>query len=197
MTRHLLTIRTFIERISPVDENSIKAFVEKSRIKTFAKKELFVREGDVCKGLLFIHSGLFRYYVIHDGNDFSKDFAVAGLNPFCTAFSSFTSKMPSEIFIEAMENSTVSMWDEPLVSALFENRLDWAVFARKLVALLYIRKERRELAFLRLTAQERYLQFRTDFPQLEQRVPQYVVASYLGITPESLSRIRHQLTQKT
>jgi CRP-like cAMP-binding protein len=197
MLHHMQSIVSYIQSISPVDEGSIKSFVARSSLKTFAKNEFFIREGELCDRLLFIHKGIFRYFVAHEGNDFIKDFAVDSRNPFCTSLTSFISKKPSDIFIEAMEDTTASLWPEPVVTSFLESNLDWAIFAKKLMELLYMMKEKREIAFLKLSAKERYLQFRVDFPQLEQRIPQFSVASYLGITPESLSRIRRRLTQKS
>lgn len=70
-----------------------------------------------------------------------------------------------------------------------------AAFVKKMVDKLYLRKEKKELELLKSSAEERYLHFLTDYPGLVQRVPQYHIASYLGITPESLSRIRSKLAK--
>jgi CRP-like cAMP-binding protein len=179
-------LSTFIRTIYPVPESSIKSLIDKSKKRTFAKKELFAKEGQIFNELLFIHQG----------NDFTKDFAVDNSNPFCTALTSFISSEPSEIFIEALEDSMVSFWDRSVVNSIMESSLQWAIFSKRIVEQLYVRKEKKEVAFLKLSAKERYLQFRSDFLELEQRVPQYIIASYLGIKPESLSRIRNRLVKR-
>lgn len=190
-TQHLTRLMTFVQRVVPMDKTEIEAFASKATLRTFKKKEIFVGEEEVCRHLLFIHEGLFRYYyVLPEGDDLTKDFAVDQQNPFCTAFTSFITREPSHIWIEALEDSLVWMWDEAYVSSLFQNEPSWILFSKKMTERLFLRKEKREYSFLMLSPEERYQQFLKDFPQLNQRVPQYHIASYLGLTPESLSRIR-------
>jgi CRP-like cAMP-binding protein len=187
---YLCKLISFVKKIVPIDDRDIEAFALSASLKQFNKKELFIREGKVCKDLLFIHKGAFRYFILHEGNDVTKDFAIERQNPFCTSFTSFIKQEPSQIWIEALENSIVWMWDEKYVSHLFQHHPGWMLFAKKMAEMLYFRKEKRELDFLKLSPAERYSQFLIDFPQFHQRVSQYHIASYLGLTPESLSRIR-------
>ena len=187
---HLFKISSFIKKIVNIDDKDIETFAINASLKQFNKKELFIHEGEICKHLLFIHKGAFRYFILHEGKEFTKDFAIDCQNPFCTSFTSFVQQEPSQIWIEAIENSIVWMWEEKYVSQLFQHHPDWISFAKKMAELLYFRKEKRELDFLKLSPKERYHQFLIDFPQFQQRVSQYHIASYLGLTPESLSRIR-------
>lgn len=190
-TEYLARLITFVQHVVPISQEEIKIFTSHATLRTFKKKELFVKERDICRHLIFIHEGLFRYYyILPDGEDLTKDFAIDRQNPFCTAYTSFMTQEPSHIWIEALEDSLVWMWDEKYVSSLFQNELPWILFAKKMSEYLFIRKEKREYAFLLLSPEERYQQFLKDFPGLNQRVPQYHIASYLGLTPESLSRIR-------
>jgi len=184
---------SFIQKIIPMDQSQIDAFASRAKGRVFKKKELFIQEGDVCNHLLFIHQGIFRYFVLHEGADFTKDFAVDSQNPFCTAFKSFMRREPSHIFIEALEQSTVCVWNEREVSSFFDVHPLWIKFAKKMIESLYYRKEKRELLLLKYCPQERYAQFICDFPELIQRIPQYLIAGYLAITPESLSRIRKRV----
>ncbi len=158
----------------------------------FQKDELFVKEGQVCDTLLFIQRGLFRYFFLHEGEDITKDFAVDSLNPFCTAYTSFTLQKPSEIWIESLEPSQVWTWKRSDVLPSFQEDPFWLRFSKRMAEQLFYRKEQKEIEFLKCSAPERYINFLRDFPGVDQRVPQYKVASYLGITPESLSRIRSQ-----
>jgi len=185
--------RTFIHKIVPdASEDDIKLFSSKAKSLEFQKGKLFVKEGQVCKTLLFIHQGLFRYYLLHEGKEITKDFAVDSQNPFCTAFTSFMLQKPSEIWIEALEASQVWAWDKSDVQPLFEHHPLWQLFAKRMAEQLFYRKEQKEIELLKCSAQERYKRFLADFPGLSQRVPQYHIATYLGIVPESLSRIRAQ-----
>lgn len=180
----------YIQQIYPIEKEKIEAFAAKAKLRSLKKKELFISEGEVCRHLIFIQQGLFRYYyVLADGSDLTKDFAIDQQNPFCTAYTSFTTKEPSQIWIEAVEDSVVLQWDEPFIRQLFQTD-PWVFFTKNMLESMYVRKEKREYSFLRLTPKERYQQFLKEYPQLSQRVAQYQIASFLGITPESLSRIR-------
>lgn len=94
-----------------------------------------------------------------------------------------------------MEDSTLITVDYETYQELLGSHTCWQIVARKLAEMVFILKEKREAELLLNSAPERYQQFLTDYPDLETRVPQYHIASYLGITPESLSRIRSILKE--
>lgn len=196
MDIHFEHFQSFIQKILPgTSPEDIKLLSSKAHLLEFRKGQLFVHEGEVCHHLLFIHRGLFRYYLLHEGEDFTKDFAIDTRNPFCTAYSSFMLQKPSQIWIEAMESSVVWSWDKSDVLPLFQNHPIWLCFAKLMADQLFYRKEQKELELLKCSAEERYRHFLVDFPGLIQRIPQYHIATYLGITPESLSRIRSKLSK--
>ena len=195
--KELFALSSFIQKIADIDVSDIANLAAMASRRTFSEKELFLRENEICKQLIFIQKGIFRYFLHHQGNDMTKDFAVDVQNPFCTSFTSFMTQEPSQIAIEALEDSDVWVWSAKDILSLFEANLGWALFAKRMTERLYFRKERRELSFLKNSPLENYQKFLIDFPQLNQRIPQYLIASYLGITPESLSRIRRRMSRKT
>lgn len=189
----LLRLQNFIQKIVPdMPQDHIQSFAAKACPLEFQRDELFVKEGKVCDSLLFIHKGLFRYFFLHEGQDITKDFAVDSLNPFCTAYTSFTLQKPSELYIEALESCHVWQWKRADLFPIFQEDLFWLRFSKRMAEQLFYRKEQKEMELLKYSAEERYRQFLSDFPGVSQRAPQYKIASYLGITPESLSRIRAQ-----
>jgi CRP-like cAMP-binding protein len=195
MTKYFDNFHSFILKVVPaMPEADIQLFASKAKEAEFEKGAFFVKEGTVCDRLLFTHKGLFRYFFVHDGNDVTKDFSVDAQNSFCTSYTSFMQQKPSEIWIEAMEPCLVWSWNRSDVLPLFEENVHWLKFAKKMADRLFFRKEQREIALLKNSAEERYHRFLSDFPGLSQRVPQYHIASYLGIKPESLSRIRSKLS---
>lgn len=191
MNEYFEKFKSYIQTVTPtMSEKDIKLFFLKAQDLELQKGEIFVREGAICTQLLFIYKGLLRYYFYHDGNDITKDFAVDTQNPFCTAYTSFMLQRPSEIWIEALEPCTFSSWHSRDVLPLFQDHPLWLQFSKTMADQLFYRKEKKEIELLKCSAEERYRRFLLDYPGLSQRVPQYHIASYLGITPESLSRIR-------
>lgn len=196
MNVYLEKFRFFIEKIIPVmPEKDIEMFFSKGHESDLQKGELIAKEGAICSHLLFIQKGLLRYYFLHEGHDFTKDFAVDTQNPLCTAYTSFMLQKPSEIWIEALEPCKVLVWHHSDVLPLFQEHPIWMRFAKKMADQLFYRKEKKEMELLKCSAEERYQRFLQDFPGLSQRVPQYHIATFLGITPESLSRIRSKLSK--
>ena len=184
----------YINKFETIDTAQVIEFKNHAKRRTFKKKELFLAEGSVCKILLYIKKGIFRYYLLHEEKDYCKDFAVDSYNPLCTGYTSFIYQEPSVISIEALEKSETLEWDKDYIFELF-NSPPWLLFAKKISDYLYRRKELREISFLKDSAETRYLQLKIDNPEILQRVPQFHIASYLGITPESLSRIRHKISR--
>ncbi len=179
-----------IKMIPSMPEKDIREFFSRAKPKTLKKGELFVKEGVVCTHLAFIEKGLLRYYLLHEGADYTKDFAVDLQNPFCTSYTSFMLQKPSAIWIEAAEPSQLLVWERSNVLPLFHEHPIWLRFSKGMADLLFYRKEKKEIELLKCSAEERYRHFLHDYPGISQRVPQYHIATYLGITPESLSRIR-------
>lgn len=196
LTEQTKNIGAYLHKITPIGHSSVVDLVRHSHLRTFKKNENFLREGELCTELLYVHCGAFRYYLTKDGKDFTKDFCLDTSNPFCTGFASFVTQTPSLINIEALEDSLVSVWQESYIRELFET-LPWLAFARKIAEMLFVRKEKREISLLRDSAEERYRLFVQEFKDVMQRVPQYHIASYLGITPESLSRCRRAIAGRS
>jgi CRP-like cAMP-binding protein len=156
-----------------------------------AKGAVFIAEGSVPKKLAFVAKGLFRYYYTSKkGAEFTKGFFPE--NSFITAYSAMAQQRPSTYTIEALEDSDVFVLDYYEWRKLNDNHPCWNTLLMAFLHKGYFKKERREREFLLFDAKERYESFLEEYPQLEQRLKQSVIASYLGITPVALSRIRSQ-----
>ncbi len=159
--------------------------------KDFRKGDFFIREGETAEYLGFIIKGLMKFYYIDTkGNEWIKHFAVE--NHFVTSFTSFQRQIPSLYYIEALEDTTIMMVDYANYFRGISTMMIWNTVARNYTEMLYQVKEKREAEFLKYDAQERYRIFLEEYPYLLDRVSQKDIASYLGITPVSLSRIRNQ-----
>lgn len=173
------------------------SFCDEAKERSYLKGQDFIRAGEMCRELIFIHGGAFRYYLLTQERDHTKDFSPEGT--FCTAFTSLVTRTPSAIYIAALEEAEVSVWGAEAFTGRAETSLAWQRLFRLLAQGLYIRKEQREISLLVDDALGRYLRFQRTFPSLagfedvEERVPQHMIASYLGMTPETLSRVRREL----
>lgn len=154
--------------------------------------ECFIRAGEVPYKLGFVDSGLFRYVYTTDGGDeFTK--TIITENNFICSYSAMTLSKPSYFSIEALENSRVVEINWADFRQLMDRDGYWVRFLLKFVEKGFIAKEKRERDLLLLDGETRYKNFLSEFPGLDQRVSQGVIASYLGIRPETLSRIRRKI----
>lgn len=156
------------------------------------KHEHFLSAGEIPRRIGFNLKGLLRlYYIDREGNEVNKHFCTE--HTMAISYSAFLQQEASNIFIQALEETDLLVLGHDTYLELLDRHPCWQKAARRLADMLYILKEKREYELLMHSAQERYLLFRKDYPALEQRLNQYQIASYLGVTPESLSRIRANL----
>ncbi len=159
---------------------------------TLNRSEFFVRAGDVPQAIGFVLSGILRlYYVDSDGNESTKSFCAE--NSFVAAYSALLMRQPSRLFIQALEDAKLLIADYSTYRSLAESQMSLQQLNCKIAESLFIKKERRESAFLLDDAKTRYLSFLEEYPGLEARLKQYHIASYLGMTSVTLSRIRTHL----
>jgi CRP-like cAMP-binding protein len=172
-------------------EEAVK-LMERKKEKTLKANEFFLMAGDVPRYIGYVISGLLRlYYIDAEGKDVTKHFCPE--NTLAISYSAFLQREESRFFIQALEDTRMYLFDYQTYSDLLKGHVCWQIAAKKLAEMLFIIKEKREAELLLQNAQERYLRFLEDYPDLEKRLNQYHIASYLNITPESLSRIRSNI----
>lgn len=153
------------------------------------KGERFVSEGEIPGAMAFVVNGLYKYYFIDKtGNECIKHFAKE--NDFMASYASFIEQKPSIYYIEALEPSELLVIKYEDYIRMIEQNFFWQSVARKYAEHMYIMKETRETSLLKDNAPERYLRFMKEHPDMIGRIKQKDIASYLGIAPESLSRLK-------
>lgn len=153
------------------------------------KDDYFLQAGEVPEYIGMNRKGLLRlFYIDREGNDVTKHFCIE--NTLAISYTSFVSRNESEIFIQAVEDTDLSVLDYGIYSELMERHACWQTVSGRITEMLFALKEKREAELLLMNAEQRYLQFLKDYPDLEERLTGYHIASYIGIKPESLSRIR-------
>ncbi len=158
------------------------------RERTLQRKEHFLREGEICRSIGFITKGYIRLYYLHEGEEITKDFNFE--TNFCGSHASFSMQQPSRFNIIAMEDLTILEINRKDLYALFDKHKSFERLGRLIMERMFDRKEQREAAFLRDDAEKRYHDLLKLYPQITHRVPLKYIASYLGIKPETLSRLR-------
>ncbi len=161
----------------------------RKKIVYLRKNEFFLQAGDIPDRLGYNVSGLLRLFYIDDsGKEINKHFCME--NTVAVAYGPFLRREESEISIQALEDTKLLVIDHKTYDDLLSGHVCWQTVARKMAEFIFMLGQKRESEFLLIDAEERYLQFLRDYPNLISRISQYHIASYLGITPESLSRIR-------
>lgn len=179
-------------RLAPLSDESWAAGEPFFTAHRLAAGEHVIGAGDVVDRVYFLTSGLARYYYLTPGGkELNKSFSTEG--QVLSSISSLVEGAPSPFFVQALEPSECLSIKYADVLALGEKHRQWEVVARRLVEILAIKKELREADFLLLSAAERYQKFLEEHARFVGRIPNYHIASYLGITEVALSRIRGRL----
>ena len=186
-------LKTFIEGYVLVSDANWKKISTCFEQKLVIKNESILKEGEICRKLYFLESGLLRFYINKDGNEIIKFFTVAPY--FFTSQASFNDQKPASENIQAIENSVI--WQ---ISLQDSNKLlelqSWSTFAKKIIQEVQFFTEQILEEIQSETAENRYKKILSDDPVLAKRIPLKYLASFLGIAPQSLSRIRKNLEKK-
>lgn len=160
----------------------------------FEKKRYLVNAGEVANNFYFILTGLVRFfYSTEDGKEFNKHFASE--NGFAGSFHSLVLGSPCGYFIQALETTNALILPNKVLHELYNRHPCWERLGRENAENLVLIKESREKALLLDSLETRYCQFLREFPGLVDRIPQYHIASFLGVTDVALSRIRRKINR--
>ena len=173
-------------------DKRIDEFLSIGKEKSIATADFFIKAGETPTKIAYVFKGLFRYVYINDkGDEFTK--AILTENNFINSYTAMVLSRPSYFSIEALENSQLLEISWSDFRQLHDNDIFWVKFLMKFLEKGYITKEKRERDLLLLDAETRYKNFLAEFPGMDQRIKQGIIASYLGIQPATLSRIRRKI----
>ena len=186
------TLFNILNKISPISHESWEAAKSLFHIHHFEKNTHVIEMDDTVTELFFMISGLARYYYLtQEGKEFNKSFQTTG--NVLTSISSLVEDKPSPFFIQTMLPTKCLSISYENLKSLGEKHPQWNRLNFSLLELVLIRKESREADFLLLDATQRYEKFLNEFSHVVDQIPNYHIASYLGITEVQLSRIRSHL----
>jgi CRP-like cAMP-binding protein len=159
--------------------------------KHFKKGELFLQEGKVCRQVGFIVKGLMRYYINQDGEE--KTFSFAKEDQFVSNYESFVPQTPSLKSIEALEDTIAYVISYDNLQLLYARLANGERLGRLIIEQVFIQALQDLNSFYADSPEKRYEKLLSMHPDLQQRIPQYYIASCVGVKPPSLSRIRKRL----
>lgn len=190
-----MTIQPLLKYISnyiDLTPNEIAILESKITVRKYLKGQYIVQQGDICKYECFVLSGCTKtFYVDKEGQEHILMFSIEDW--WTSDMGSFITQTPADFNVQCLENSELVMFSYDIIEDLYRDIPKLERFFRQIIEKAFVASQKRIVRNFSLSAKEQYLYFRDQYPLIEQRIPQYMIASYLGITKEFLSKIKSQL----
>lgn len=185
-------IKAYFQKIVTISDKDWQLFSSKLSKQIFPKKTVLLSKGKTENYLSFIEKGIIRYFLPDDEQELTFSFAFE--NGFASAYDSFLTRNPSVYSVETLSHTVIWRISFEDLQTIYQETDIGNTIGRKASEDLFIRKSRRELSLLTQSAEQRYLNLFTEQPHLLQLIPLKYIASYIGITPQALSRIRKRIS---
>jgi len=179
-----------LQKIDNFSDEEIDMLQSKLIDKFIRKGDHFLQLGQVSRHVAFIDTGLMMHYSLHDGVEIPCNFSLEG--DWMGSLKSFTTGSPTDVAIKALEDTWIREISDDHLQQLFLSSPRWLLFKNHLVQLVFFNITQHNADLAMLNAKARYYKFMREKPELINRIPQYYIAAYLGIKPQSLSRIRKE-----
>jgi CRP-like cAMP-binding protein len=186
-------LREYISRFMVLPESDLQIFLDSLIPKLIPKGAYLMEAGQVCDYVAFINKGHFRSFCIVNGEEATYNFFFDG--NFMTDYSSFVSRQPSIESHQALEDAEVLTLSHEKMQMIYNQVPSWEKFGRLIAEFIIIGIAQRNRAMLFMSPEEHYLNLMKTRPKVIANIPLHYIASYLGIQPESLSRIRKRLAE--
>ena len=186
-------LERYLMGLHPMPEEMLRQGTALFRTLQLPKGALLLREGKICRELAFVHSGLLRAFSLRDdGQELTSCFAMK--NDFICDYNSFVHQVPASKSLQALEDCCILTITRPQLQQLQEEHSAWRHLGKILTDKEFTEKEKWANRLRISTAAERYNDVLTEQPGLVNRVPVHQLASYLGVTTRTLSRVRKALS---
>ena len=192
ITDHVQQLLEYIRQYVDLTPGEESTLLLKVKLKKFQRGQFVVQNGEVCKYENFVLSGCLRsFYTDNEGQEHVIMFAVE--NWWTADLGSFITQQSADLNVQCLEDSELIQIHYNDLQKLYLEIPKLERFFRIIIQKAFVAAQKRIVNNFSMGAMERYIQFREQYPNIEQRVPQYMIASYLGITKEFLSKIRNKL----
>ncbi|WP_017257707.1 Crp/Fnr family transcriptional regulator [Pedobacter arcticus] len=183
-----------INKFTTISQPEIETLKSATKTISIKKKDLLLKEGEICRANYFVEKGCLRLYFINEkGSEQIIQFALE--NWWLTDYMSFNNSSPAQFYIQAVEDCTIIAIARNEQDKLLTEIPTLEKYFRKVLQIAYAASQNRLKFLYGYSKEESYLHFTNSFPAFVQRIPQYMLASYLGFTPEYLSELRKKLSQ--
>jgi len=189
-----LFFKSLNEKIALTDEEEeiIKSYLTPKKLR---KKQYLLQAGDVCKAIAFVEKGTLRAYSTDEkGNEHIIQFALEGWT--IGDMYSFMTGEPALYHIDALEDSELVLISKTAQDEILNRVPKYETYTRMQLTGAYMAMQKRLTSMISLSVEERYKHFISVYPDIAQRVPQHMIASYMGLKPETLSRVRRKIASK-
>lgn len=188
-----LFFQKFKEKVplTAAEEEHIKSYLTPKKIR---KKQYLLQEGDICKSLAFVEKGMLRVYLVDDAAEHIIQFAIEGWT--IADLLSFLTSEPATYNIDAIEDSELVLISKSAHEELLLKERKYETYIRLLMTNAYVALQKRLTSVISAPIEDQYTSFSRMYPNIVQRVPQHMIASYMGLTPETLSRVRKKMANK-
>ena len=183
----------YLSNYMVISEQLEDAIIKSDFIRNYKKGTVLLEEGKISNECYFIIKGCIRSYYINDGNDVSTDFFTEDQSATPSAYGK---KIPSAYYLECIEDTIAGVGTPEIETEMFQKFPQLESLMRALGEAIMTKQQDNFAEFKMASPEERYFNLLKNRPDLLQRVPQHQIASYLGIKPESLSRIRKRIIKK-
>jgi CRP-like cAMP-binding protein len=188
------SFRAFVNKFIQTDDRLFDIIISNFEYKKVARKEILLEAGKTANKIFYLHQGFVRFFhTKKDGTEVTSDFYFAP--GFITSFTSLIEQKPSNVNIQAIVKMDVLFIKYKDLMALYDKEHKIERLGRLLAEQVFITSEKHLLSFLNDSPQDRYLWLMKEYPEYVKNIPLHFLASYLGITAESLSRIRNRFTK--
>lgn len=181
----------YFSKISPLSNDEQNAIAESMMVVHFKKGDYLLKEGQRSTSTYFILNGCVREYVLNDGEEKTTNFYIEG--QWAMSLNNFSSDDRATHNWVCMEDTDVVQGSEEQAQELFKKFPRFETISRTIMESAFMEQKKALTAFFTDSPEERYLKLLKSNPELFQRIPQYHIASYIGVKPESLSRIRKRI----
>lgn len=181
----------YFSKIMPLSTEEIKAIVDSMHIETFKKGTILLKEGQISVESYFVLQGCVRQYYLVEGEEKTSNFFTE--EQWAISINSFTNKAPADHYFACCEDTTLVVGTEEKAMDLYQRFPKFESISRQVMERIFGEQQALMATYLTDTPEQRYLKLMQNRPDLFQRIPQYQLASYIGVKPESLSRIRKRI----